>query len=275
MRQGASISIRASTCWIVECPMLNRIGNWVVKQLVDIISVSIGLLLSLPIIAVFDAIVYAESPSLIFYRQRRLGRNRKSFDIVKVCNVRLGLAKDRQIGWAIPHPPPCLKMGAFVRKWNVDEMPRFWNVRKDEMGLIGPRPKCPQQGARFNHGMPYYNACHRGQTGNYRLGTTVCVATFFYANARMLDRKNSQRGAKRMITCESLKCRSSATNLVSLFIRRNFLKFYCGYRCLDSLCGSCRVVNSQSRLNSRQLDLTNYNYNYINELCLSSSHLSS
>jgi len=253
--------------------MLNRIGNWVVKQLVDIISVSIGLLFSLPIIAVFNTIVYAESPSLIFYRQRRLGRNRKSFDLVKIYDVQLGLAKDRQIEWAIPHPPPCLKMGALVRKWNIDKMPRFWNVRKDEMGLIGLRPKRPQQGARFNHGMPYYNACHRGQTGNYRLGTTVCVATFFYADVRMLDRKNSQRRAKRMITCETLKCRSGATNLVSLFIRRAFLKFYCGYRCLDRLCGSCRVVNSQSRLNSRRSGFISYNC--INELCLSSSHLSS
>jgi lipopolysaccharide/colanic/teichoic acid biosynthesis glycosyltransferase len=138
--------------------MLNRIGNWVVKQLIDIISVSIGLLLSLPIIAVFNTIVDAESPSLIFYRQRRLGRNRKSFDIVKVYNRQLGLAKDRQIEWAIPHPPPCLKMGAFVWKWNVDKMPRFWNVCKDEMGLIRPRSERPQQGARFNHGMSYYNA---------------------------------------------------------------------------------------------------------------------
>jgi len=224
MRQGASISIRASTCWVVKCPMLNRIGNWVMKQLVDITSVSIGLLLSLPIIPVFDAIVYAESPSLIFYRQRRFGSDRKSFDIVKVYNVRLDLAKDRQIGWATPHPPPCLKMGAFVRKWNIDKMPRFWNVCKDEMGLIGPQPKCPQQGAKFNHGMSYYNARHRGQTGNYRLGTQPCVATFSYANVKMLPRENSQRRAKRMITCESLKCRSGATNLVSLFIRRTFFE---------------------------------------------------
>ena len=163
MRQETSISIRASACWVVKCLALDRIGNWVVKQLVDIISGSIGLLLFLPIIAIFGAIVYAELPSLVFYCQCRFGRNRKSFDIVKIRNVRLDSAKDGQIEWPISNRSRRLKMDAFIGKWNVGEAPQFWDVLKSKVGLVGPRLGHPQRSATFDYSIPP----SRGQACRY------------------------------------------------------------------------------------------------------------
>jgi len=142
-------------------------SNWVVKQLVDIIGCSIGLLLSLPIITVFDAIVYAELPSLVFYCQRRLGRNGKSFDIVRIRNIRLDSAKDEQIEWPILNHSLHLKMDAFIGKWNVDEAPQFWDALKSKMGLVGPQLGRPQRNAPFNHGVPPCDGRHRGQACRY------------------------------------------------------------------------------------------------------------
>jgi len=167
VRQETSISIRASICWVVKCLALDRIGNWVVKQLVDIISGSIGLLLSLPIIATFGAIVYAKLPSLVFYCQRRLGRNGKSFDIVKIRNIRLDSAKEGQIEWPISNHSRRLKMDAFIGKWNVDEAPQFWNVLKSKMGLVGPRLGYPQRSATFDPSIPPSNGRQRGQACCY------------------------------------------------------------------------------------------------------------
>jgi lipopolysaccharide/colanic/teichoic acid biosynthesis glycosyltransferase len=138
-----------------------------VKQLVNIIGGSMGLLLSLPIIAIFGAIVYAELPSLVFYCQRRLGRDGKSFDIVKIRNIRLDPAKDGQIEWSISNHSRRLKMDAFVGKWNVDEAPQFWDVLKSKMGLVGPRLGHPQRSATFDHSIPPSDGRHRGQACRY------------------------------------------------------------------------------------------------------------
>ena len=78
MRQGTSVSIWASTGVVVKRLVFDRIGNQVVKRLVDTIGGLISLLLFLPIIAAFGVIVYVESLSTVFYRQRQLGRNGKS-----------------------------------------------------------------------------------------------------------------------------------------------------------------------------------------------------
>jgi lipopolysaccharide/colanic/teichoic acid biosynthesis glycosyltransferase len=121
--------------------------------------------LSLPLIAVFGTIVYLESPGSIFYRQRRLGRNGMPFDIIKIRSMKL----DAEIGtgacWAKKDDPRRLKIGAFMRKWNIDEVPQFWNVLKGEMSLVGPRPERPELIENFKQDIPHYNARHNVKPG--------------------------------------------------------------------------------------------------------------
>src|SRR5260221_13994159 len=118
--------------------------NKLIKRLVDIAGAMVGLVLSAPLIAIFGLIVYLESPGPIFYRQRRLGRNGRAFDMGKIRRMRLDAEKDGKVGWSKKDDPRRLRRGAFLPKWHIDEVPQFWNVLKGEMNLVGPRPERPE-----------------------------------------------------------------------------------------------------------------------------------
>jgi exopolysaccharide biosynthesis polyprenyl glycosylphosphotransferase len=134
--------------------------NQILKRTIDIIGSLVGLVLSAPLIAIFGAIVYYESPGPIFYRQRRLGREGQEFFIVKIRSMRLDSERDGKPGWTRRDDPRRLKIGAKMRAWNVDEVPQFWNVLKGEMSLVGPRPERPELIDNFKEEIPHYNARH-------------------------------------------------------------------------------------------------------------------
>jgi exopolysaccharide biosynthesis polyprenyl glycosylphosphotransferase len=144
---------------------LDLIVNRAIKRAVDIAGGIVGLFLSIPVICIFGAIVYSESPGPIFYRQRRSGRNGKPFDIIKIRSMRLDAEGDGTVGWTVQNDPRRLRIGAFMRKWNIDEVPQFWNVLKGEMSLVGPRPERPELVATFKHDIPHYNARHNAKPG--------------------------------------------------------------------------------------------------------------
>src|ERR1700732_988315 len=144
---------------------LDRIVSRATKRAIDIVGGTVGLLLSLPIIFIFGSIVYFESPGPIFYRQRRSGRNGKPFAIIKIRSMRLDAEQDGKGGWTIQDDPRRLRIGALMRKWNIDEIPQFWNVLKGEMSLVGPRPERPELIRNFKHEIPHYNARHTVKPG--------------------------------------------------------------------------------------------------------------
>jgi exopolysaccharide biosynthesis polyprenyl glycosylphosphotransferase len=144
---------------------LDRMFNKLVKRLIDIAGSSVGLLLTAPLVAVFGTLVYLESPGPILYRQRRLGRNGKTFDMLKIRSMRLDAEKDGKVGWSKKEDPRRLRIGTIMRKWNIDELPQFWNVLKGEMSLVGPRPERPELIRNFKHEIPHYNARHTVKPG--------------------------------------------------------------------------------------------------------------
>jgi len=144
---------------------LDRMFNRLVKRLIDILGSLVGLVLSIPVIAIFGALVYLESPGPILYRQRRLGRNGKTFDILKLRSMRLDAEQGGRVGWSTKDDPRRLRIGTFMRKWNIDEVPQFWNVLKGEMSLVGPRPERPELIQGFRRQIPHYNARHTVKPG--------------------------------------------------------------------------------------------------------------
>jgi exopolysaccharide biosynthesis polyprenyl glycosylphosphotransferase len=149
---------------VSRLPLDNSI-NFFVKRVVDILGALIGLAISLPIMAIFGAIVYLESPGAIFYRQRRTGIVGRSFDIFKIRSMKLNAEEGTGAKWCTEADPRRLRIGAFMRKWNIDEVPQFWNVLKGEMSLVGPRPERPELIAQFKHQIPHYNARHHALPG--------------------------------------------------------------------------------------------------------------
>ena len=149
---------------ISELP-LDRPINQTLKRAVDVAGSVVGLTLSAPLLAICGALVYLESPGSIFYRQLRVGRNGRNFHIIKVRSMRQDAEVNGGAQWAKKDDPRRLKVGAFIRAWNIDEIPQFWNVLKGEMSLVGPRPERPELIANFKHEIPHYNARHASKPG--------------------------------------------------------------------------------------------------------------
>ena len=134
--------------------------NQLLKRGIDLFGSLVGLVLSGPLIAVFGALVYLESPGPIFYRQKRLGRDGKKFYIIKIRSMKLDAESDGQVGWSRKEDPRRLRIGSLMRSLNIDEVPQFWNVLKGEMSLVGPRPERPELIEQFKEQIPHYNARH-------------------------------------------------------------------------------------------------------------------
>jgi exopolysaccharide biosynthesis polyprenyl glycosylphosphotransferase len=142
--------------------------NQLLKRTLDILGALIGLVISAPLIAIFGTLVYLESPGPIFYRQKRVGLNNKSFYIVKIRSMRLDADRSDRPGWTTRNDPRRLKVGKIMRPYNIDEVPQFWNVLKGEMSLVGPRPEDADLIENFKEQIPHYNARHGikpGMTG--------------------------------------------------------------------------------------------------------------
>ena len=144
---------------------LDKLPNVVLKRTLDVVGAIVGLILSAPILAVFGTLVYLESPGPILYRQRRLGQRGMEFDILKIRSMRLDAEKNGRPGWTTADDPRRLKIGSFMRKWNIDEVPQFWNVLWGEMSLVGPRPERPELIRNFKEEIPHYSARHNVKPG--------------------------------------------------------------------------------------------------------------
>ncbi len=145
---------------------LDRPVNQILKRAVDIFGSIIGLILSAPIIAFFAAFVYLESPGPIFYRQRRVRRGGVAFDMFKIRSMRLDADQTDNLQQSTPkNDPRLLKVGAFMRRWNIDETPQFWNVLKGEMSLVGPRPERIFHSEKLSGEIPHYSARYWSKPG--------------------------------------------------------------------------------------------------------------
>ncbi len=142
--------------------------NRLMKRSMDLAGAIVGLTLAAPAIAVLAVLIKRESPGPVFYRQTRLGLNGRPFQIIKLRSMKIASAPDAAPGWTVENDPRRLKIGTFMRRWNLDELPQFWNVLKGEMSLVGPRPEQPEFVTEFRDTIRYYNlrhACKPGITG--------------------------------------------------------------------------------------------------------------
>lgn len=144
---------------------LDRTVNRVLKRAVDIVGGLVGVCLSAPIIGFFGALVYFESRGPIIFRQRRTSRSGRVFQIYKIRSMRMNAEAQSGAVWCKREDPRRLRIGTFMRKYNIDELPQFWNVLKGDMSLVGPRPERPELIEKFKDEIPNYNARHEVRTG--------------------------------------------------------------------------------------------------------------
>jgi len=144
---------------------LDSLTTRALKRAVDILGGLVGLLLSAPVIAIFGLMVWRESPGPIFYHQLRSGKNGRPFRIIKIRSMSLDAEEKSGARWATEEDGRRLRIGAFMRPWNIDELPQFWNILNGEMSLVGPRPERPELIDDFKHQVNYYNIRHSVKPG--------------------------------------------------------------------------------------------------------------
>lgn len=111
-----------------------------VKRTLDVVISAMGLLLLWPMLAVIAIMVKCDSPGPVLYRQERIGRNKKPFTIYKFRSMyRDAEAAGPQLSSATD--PRITRLGHYLRKYRLDELPQLWNVLRGDMSLVGPRPE--------------------------------------------------------------------------------------------------------------------------------------
>jgi exopolysaccharide biosynthesis polyprenyl glycosylphosphotransferase len=148
----------------VEQLPLDRFVNRLMKRILDVVGAIVGLFLTAPLVAVFAFLVWLESPGPVFYTQIRNGIRNRHFNIIKIRSMRLDSEENGAV-WAQKNDPRRLRIGGFMRKWNIDELPQFWNVLVGDMSLVGPRPERPELVKKFQHHIPHYGLRQTHQPG--------------------------------------------------------------------------------------------------------------
>jgi Undecaprenyl-phosphate glucose phosphotransferase len=139
--------------------------NRVLKRAFDVVAGAIALLLALPIMAVIAAVVRATSSGPILYRQERMGLDGRRFDMLKFRTMRADAEAESGPTWATPDDPRRTAIGAWLRRFSLDELPQLLNVLRGEMSLVGPRPERPSFVEDFRRRVPGYMLRHKVKAG--------------------------------------------------------------------------------------------------------------
>jgi len=111
-----------------------------VNRAIDALSAALGLAVASPILAVSAVAIKLEDGGPVLYRQTRVGRDGRDFELLKLRTMVVG-AEKRGAGFAVDAGDSRItRVGRLLRRTSVDELPQLWNVLRGEMGLIGPRP---------------------------------------------------------------------------------------------------------------------------------------
>ncbi|AFQ17823.1 exopolysaccharide biosynthesis polyprenyl glycosylphosphotransferase [Bacillus thuringiensis] len=124
-----------------------------IKYLLDVMFSLVGLILLMPVILIFSILIILESPGSPFYLQERLGLNGKRFKVIKLRSMRNDAEKNGA-KWAEKNDPRVTKIGLFIRKTRIDELPQLFNILKGDMSLVGPRPERPIFTEKFERDIP-------------------------------------------------------------------------------------------------------------------------
>ena len=152
----------------------------IIKRALDIIGAVIGLAIFVLLLPWIALAVWLGSGRPIFFRQSRLAKGGRTFNVLKVRTMRIDAEADGEAHWAEEHDPRTTLVGRMLRRTHLDEFPQFLNVLKGEMSLVGPRPERPELVEQLEKEIPFYRArllAKPGITGwaqiNYGKGASI------------------------------------------------------------------------------------------------------
>ncbi len=192
----SAIFVFAVPAWIVKPEVARRMISSAIRRSMDIIGAIVGLVLTLPLWIILPVLIKLDSPGPVFYVQQRVGINRRSrdrrafqkadvrdrrqsdrrqnnimgrpFNLVKFRTMVQDAEKKCGPVWATKNDPRVTRIGRFLRKTRLDEIPQFVNILKGDMSLVGPRPERPSFVSKLSREVDNYTgrlAVKPGLTG--------------------------------------------------------------------------------------------------------------
>jgi exopolysaccharide biosynthesis polyprenyl glycosylphosphotransferase len=138
--------------------------EWILKRALDFVLAAVGCVLLSPLLAAIALAIMIESGRPVLLKQRRVGLDGRPFDIYKFRSMRVADEEIESTEWAASEVR-ITKIGNFLRKSSLDELPQLFNILKGEMSLVGPRPERPYFVDLFSDLYPHYGSRHRLPAG--------------------------------------------------------------------------------------------------------------
>ena len=160
---------------------LSNTFNMMVKRAMDIVGSICCIILFSPVMLVAAIMIKLTSPGPLIFTQVRVGLHNKPFRMYKFRSMEVQSPSEEKKGWTTRDDPRVTKVGRFIRRTSIDEMPQFFNVLKGDMSLVGPRPERPQYVEKFREEIPRYMVKHQvrpgltgwAQVNGYRGNTSI------------------------------------------------------------------------------------------------------
>jgi exopolysaccharide biosynthesis polyprenyl glycosylphosphotransferase len=134
------------------------------KRAVDLLLAGAGLVLLTPLLVAVAILIKLDSPGPVFFMQRRYGFNQKPFRIIKFRTMRT-LDDGAVVPQARRNDPRVTRIGAWLRRWNIDEIPQLFNVLMGDMSLVGPRPHALSHNRDYEQRISFYARRHNVKPG--------------------------------------------------------------------------------------------------------------
>lgn len=131
------------------------------KRLIDIVIALVGLVITLPLLPFIALAIRLDSPGPIIYQQIRIGYQMESYIRLFMMKKFRTMRNDAEAGtgpvWAQKNDPRITRVGNFLRKTRLDEIPQLWNVLVGDMSIVGPRPERPGMYQKLENNIPFYS----------------------------------------------------------------------------------------------------------------------
>ena len=145
-------------------PLTNTI-NWWLKRIIDFVGALAAIVIASPIMIGAAIAVKCTSRGPIIFKQERIGLHNEPFQMYKFRSMVQQTDEEEKKGWTVKDDPRVTKVGAFLRKTSLDELPQLFNILKGDMSLVGPRPERPQFVEKFKEEIPRYMIKHQVRPG--------------------------------------------------------------------------------------------------------------
>lgn len=159
----AEAGVAAEDVWGIPLIQLRRsalrTSARLTKRAFDLVLATVGLLVVAPVFLAIALAVRRSSPGPVFFRQLRIGKDERPFELLKFRTMRVN--DDSDTTWSVADDARVTRIGRLLRRTYLDELPQLLNVLWGEMSLVGPRPERPHFARRFSHEVPRYGDRHR------------------------------------------------------------------------------------------------------------------